>query len=139
MRLASHLALLMTFGVTAVAQAQGAPPMVLSTTAFPDGGVIPIEFTQAAPGAAPGEGTSPPLSWSNVPEGTQSFVLHMHDLEVARNQGTETQVHWVVWNIPGTATGLEEGLPRGSQLPNGAYQISATDPVYRGPGAPAHG
>jgi Raf kinase inhibitor-like YbhB/YbcL family protein len=62
----------------------------------------------------------------------------MEDLEVARNRGTETQVHWLVWNIPGNATGLEQGQPRGAQLPNGAYQASATGPVYRGPGAPAN-
>jgi Raf kinase inhibitor-like YbhB/YbcL family protein len=60
-------------------------------------------------------------------------------MDVARNRTTEDQAHWVVWNIPATATGLAEGLPRGAQLPNGAYQISATGPVYRGPGAPATG
>ena len=32
-----------------------------------------------------------------------------------------------------------EGEPRGSQLPDGSYQISATGPVYRGPGAAASG
>ena len=35
--------------------------------------------------------------------------------------------------------GLPEGVPKGSQLPDGSYQISATGPVYRGPGAPANG
>ena len=117
----------------------GAPAMTLSTTAFPDGGQIPIKFSQAAPGAAPGEGTSPALSWTNVPAGTQSFVLHMHDLDVARNRTTEDQLHWLVWNIPGTATGLAEGLPRGQKLPDGSFQTSATGPVYRGPGAAATG
>ena len=34
--------------------------------------------------AAPGEGTSPALNWTNAPAGTKCFVLHMHDLEVAR-------------------------------------------------------
>ena len=116
-----------------------APPMVLSTTAFADGDDIPVRFSQAAPGAAPGEGTSPALTWTNVPAGTRSFVLHMHDVDVARNRGTETQVHWLVWNIPADATSLGEGLPRGAQLPNGAYQVSATGPVYRGPGAQATG
>jgi Raf kinase inhibitor-like YbhB/YbcL family protein len=113
--------------------------MTLSTPAFPDGAQIPIQFTQANPQAAQGEGTSPALNWTNAPAGTQSFLLHMHDLEVARNRTTEDQAHWVVWNIPGTATGLPEGVPRGAQLSNGAYQISATGPVYRGPGAPANG
>jgi len=109
----------------------------LSIEAFSDGGDIPVRFSQAAPDAAPGGGTSPEINWHNAPAGTRSFVLHMHDLDVARNRGPETQVHWVVWNIPASATGLEEGLPAGSTLPNGAFQISATGLVYRGPGAPA--
>ena len=117
----------------------GGPAMTLSTPAFPDGGQIPIQFTQAAPGAATGEGTSPALNWANAPAGTQSFVLHMHDMEVVRNRTTDDQPHWVVWNIPASATGLTQGQPRGDRLPNGAYQISATGPVYRGPGAPATG
>ena len=119
--------------------APAAPPMRLSIAAFQDGGQIPVKFSQAAEGAAPGEGTSPAITWSNVPAGTQSFVLHMHDMDVARNKTTDDQVHWVVWNIPATATGLTEGQPKGAQLPDGSYQISATGQVYRGPGAPATG
>ena len=121
------------------APAAGGPPMTLTIAAFPDGGQIPVKFSQAAEGAAPGEGTSPALSWANTPAGTQSFVLHMHDMDVARNKTTDDQAHWVVWNIPATATGLPEGVPKGSQRPDGSYQISATGPVYRGPGAPATG
>jgi Raf kinase inhibitor-like YbhB/YbcL family protein len=109
------------------------PAMTLTTPAFPDGGQIPVKFTQA------GEQVSPALNWSNVPEGTQSFVLHMRDPDVARNKTTEDQVHWLIWNIPGTSTGLPEGLPKGEQLPDGSQQISASGPVYRGPGAPASG
>jgi Raf kinase inhibitor-like YbhB/YbcL family protein len=121
------------------AAAQAAPAMVLTVQGFPDGGQIPVRFSQAAPGAAPGEGTSPAMSWTNVPPGTQSFVLNMRDLDVARNRTTEDQAHWVVWNIPASATSMLEGVPRGSQLADGSFQISATGPVYRGPGAPATG
>jgi len=116
-----------------------APAMVLTVQGFPDGGQIPVRFSQAAPGAAPGEGTSPAMSWTNVPAGTQSFVLNMRDLDVARNRTTDDQAHWVVWNIPAAATGMTEGQPRGAQLPDGSFQISATGQVYRGPGAPATG
>jgi Raf kinase inhibitor-like YbhB/YbcL family protein len=116
-----------------------APPMTLTVSGFADGGQIPVKFSQAAPGAAPGEGTSPALTWTNTPPGTQSFVLHMHDMDVARNRTTDDQVHWVVWNIPATATGLPEGVPKGAERPDGSYQISATGPVYRGPGAAATG
>jgi len=132
---------LMTVSLSAQGGQPGAPapPMVLTIPGFPDGGQIPVRFSQAAEGAAPGEGTSPAMTWTNVPPGTQSFVLHMHDLDVARNKTTDDQAHWVVWNIPGTSTGLPEGVPKGAQLADGSYQTSATGPVYRGPGAPAAG
>src|SRR2546430_12109645 len=47
-------------------------------------------------GVAPGEGTSPAMSWTNVPAGTQSFFLHMHDMDLARNKTTDDQAHWVL-------------------------------------------
>src|SRR6188768_4309960 len=115
------------------------PAMTLSIPGFPDGGQIPVKFSQAAPGVAPGEGTSPAMTWANVPAGTQSLMLHMHDIDVARNKTLDDQAHWVVWNIPGTATGLPEGVPKGETLADGSRQISASGPVYRGPGAPATG
>jgi Raf kinase inhibitor-like YbhB/YbcL family protein len=108
-------------------------PLTLTTTAWPDGGVIPVKFSQA------GEQLSPALSWSNVPAGTVSFVLNMIDPDVAIQRGTQTQPHWIVWNIPGSATGLPEGIPAGAQLANGARQISASGLQYRGPGAAATG
>jgi len=115
--------------------APAAPAMTLAIPGFSDGGQIPVKFSQAAPG----EGTSPAMNWTNVPAGTQSFFLHMHDLDVVRNKTTDDQAHWVLWNIPATATGLPEGVPKGSQLADGSFQISATGPVYRGPGAAASG
>lgn len=121
------------------AGAPAGPAMTLTVAGFPDGGQIPVKFSQAAPGAAPGEGTSPAITWANAPAGTQSFVLNMRDMDVARNRTTDDQAHWVVWPIPATATGLPEGVPKGAQLSNGAYQVSATGQVYRGPGAAATG
>lgn len=116
-----------------------APAMRLTTTAFSDGGLIPIKFTQAAPGAAPGGGTSPELTWTNVPVGTQSFVLHMHDVDVSRNKTADDNLHWLVWNMSATLTNLPEGVPAGSQLADGSYQINVLSAAYRGPGAPASG
>ena len=110
-----------------------ARPMTLTTTAFPDGGQIPAKYTQA------GEQVSPALAWTNTPAGTVTFLLHMHDIDVARNKTTDDQAHWVVWNIPGTAMGLPEGVPKGETLADGSHQTSASGPVYRGPGAPATG
>src|SRR5262245_48981436 len=135
--LLSTIIVSMTFTLSAQAPTQ--PPMTLTIPGFLDGGQIPVKFSQAAPGVAPGEGTSPAMQWANVPTGTQSFVLHMHDLDVARNKTTDDQVHWVVWNIPATVTGLPEGVPKGAQLADGSYQISVTGQMYRGPGAPATG
>ena len=119
--------------------AASAPAMTMTVAGFPDGGQIPVKFSQAAEGVAPGEGTSPAIAWANPPAGTQSFVLNMHDMDVVRNKTSDDQAHWVVWNIPATATGLPEGVPKGSQRPDGSYQVSATGPIYRGPGAGANG
>src|SRR5580704_4673552 len=104
---------------------RGAPPpaMTLTVAGFPDGGQIPVKYSQAAPGVPVGEGTSPAMSWANVPAGTQSFFLNMHDMDLARNKTTDDQAHWVLWNIPAPATGLPEGVPTGSELPDGSYQI----------------
>jgi len=110
-----------------------APPMRLMSNAFIDGGAIPPKFTQA------GEQVSPQMAWADAPAATQSFVLHMHDMEGARNKTSDDQLHWLVWNIPATTRGLPEGVPKGD-LKDGAHQTSASgDGVYRGPGAPATG
>lgn len=108
-------------------------PLTMTTTAWPDGGTIPIKFSQA------GEQLSPEFKWMNVPAGTVSFVINMIDPDVAIQRGTETQPHWVFWNIPGTATGIPEGIKPGGELPDGSRQISATGLQYRGPGAAATG
>src|SRR5580700_6658687 len=92
--------------MTLLAQPKGgapAPVMTLTVQGFPDGGQIPVKYSQAAPGVPVGEGTSPAMSWANVPAGTQSFFLHMHDMDLARNKTTDDQAHWVFWNIPATA------------------------------------
>jgi len=134
---------LIATAATAAAQQRGgapaAPAMTMTVAGFADGGQIPVKYSQAAPGVAVGEGLSPAITWTNVPAGTQSFVLNMHDMEVARNKTTDDQAHWVVWNIPANATGLPEGVPKGRQLADGAFQHSATGEMYRGPGAPATG
>src|SRR5205809_5066542 len=94
-----------------------APVMILTIPGFPDGGHIPVKFSQAAPGVPPGEGTSPAIQWANAPAATQSFVLHMHDIDVTRNKTSDDQVHWVIWNIPASTKGLPEGVPKGSERP----------------------
>jgi Raf kinase inhibitor-like YbhB/YbcL family protein len=142
-QLLSVLVMTIALAVTVAAQTPGAqgggqaapaaPVMTMTVTAFADGTDIPAKYTQV------GNQTSPGITWTNVPAGTVSFVLHMHDMEQSRNRTSDDQLHWLVWNIPATATGLPEGIPMGAQLQNGAYQISASGAVYRGPGAPATG
>ena len=107
--------------------------MSLNTTAWTDGGMIPAKYTQA------GAQVSPPLAWSNVPDGVQSFVLIARDTDAAIGNGTDDVLHWMLWNIPATARSLSEGIAQGSQLPDGTRQISASGPYYRGPGAAAAG
>ena len=120
-------------GAPAGAPQAGAAPMRLMSNSFIDGGLIPLKYTQA------GEQASPQLAWANAPMGTQSFVLHMHDMEGARNKTTDDQLHWLVWNIPAETRALPEGVPMGD-LKDGSHQTSATgNGVYRGPGAPANG
>jgi Raf kinase inhibitor-like YbhB/YbcL family protein len=116
-------------------QAGGPPrkPMVMTLTAFADGSDIPAKYTQA------GDETSPGITWTDTPAGTVTFLLSVHDMEGSRNRTTDDTIQWLVWNIPGAETGIPEGIPKGTQLRNGAYQISGAGAVYRGPGAPAAG
>ena len=55
--------------------------MVLTISGWPDGQQIPVKYTQA------GEQVSPELKWTNVPAGTQSFVVNMLDPDVAVRAG----------------------------------------------------
>jgi Raf kinase inhibitor-like YbhB/YbcL family protein len=107
--------------------------MSLTTAGWTDGGMIPAKYTQA------GAQVSPPLAWSNVPDGVQSFVLIARDTDAAIGNGTDAVLHWMLWNIPASARSLAEGMPQGNQLPDGTRQISASGPYYRGPGAAAAG
>lgn len=112
---------------------RGVQIMTLTTPAWPDGGPIPATYAQS------GGDVSPPLTWSNVPEAAASFVLVVHDLDAATAPGTDDTLHWLVWNIPGSARALPERVPPGAVLADGSRQISVTGPNYRGPAAPAAG
>ena len=111
----------------------GVQIMTLASSAWTDGAVMPLKFTQA------GEEVSPALTWSNVPDTAASFVLVVHDLDAPIGNGLDDVLHWMVWNIPGAARGLPEAVPQGPQLADGTRQISVTGPYYRGPAAPATG
>ena len=112
---------------------RGGTVIMTLTAPWAPGAEIPLKYTQA------GGEVSPALSWNNPPETVVSFALIVHDVSAAVNPGTDDVLHWMVWNIPAASRGLPEGVPRGSQLPDGSRQISATGPNYRGPGALASG
>lgn len=53
-----------------------------------------------------GDNISPQLSWSNAPQGTQSFAIICHDPDAPRPHGW---YHWLVVNIPASATQISAG------------------------------
>ena len=86
--------------------------MELNSRAFENEGDIPDHFT------CRGLNISPPLSFANAPQGTESYALIMVDLDTPI--GTIT--HWVLYNIPSDVRELGEGIPPGRLLPNGFSQ-----------------
>lgn len=73
----------------------------LESPAFVDGGTIPIKYT------CDGQDVSPPLSWSNVPDGTRSLLLLTDDPDAPRG----TWTHWVIYHLPANLRALPEALP----------------------------
>jgi len=69
----------------------------LISSAFQEDGSIPKKYS------CKGEDVSPPLSWSGQPEATVSLALTMTDPDA------HGFVHWVVWNIPASASSFAEG------------------------------
>ena len=85
-----------------------------------------------------GENTSPALSWKNAPTGTKSFAVMVHDADAPT--GGAGFWHWVVVNLPASASGLPSGAGAASSnaLPEAARQIN-TDfgaPGWGGPCPP---
>lgn len=79
--------------------------MRLTSTAFKHHGPIPKKHTGT------GEDISPPLAWDGAPQDTAAYALICHDPDAPLvNPGNYGFVHWVLYNIPGTATGLPEGV-----------------------------
>jgi Raf kinase inhibitor-like YbhB/YbcL family protein len=110
------------------------PGLALSSPDFEDGAVIPNKYTQADPNPV-----SPKLEWKNTPMGTVSFILLMHDPDVAMGKKTDDVTHWMAFNIPGTATELAGGQSADPKLPDGTVQVVNTGRKvgFMGPGAPA--
>jgi len=122
----------------AVAPAPAKPGLTLSSPAFDDGGIIPNRYTQAA---APDTPVSPKLVWDHVPDGTVSFALIVHDPDTSLMHTNAQVLHWLIFNIPGTARELVENIPATATLPDGSVQPLNTRKKigYLGMGAPAVG
>lgn len=88
----------------------------ITSTAFKKHGEIPKRYT------CDGEDRSPPLSWGDVPEETESFVLIVDDPDAPDPAAPRmTWVHWVLYNIPPVAEGLPEGVASAA-LPQGTKE-----------------
>jgi Raf kinase inhibitor-like YbhB/YbcL family protein len=86
--------------------------MKVTSTAFEVGGMLPPRFT------CDSKGISPPLKWSEVPDGTQSFALICEDPDAPG--GTFT--HWLLYNLSAGSRDLGEGIPNDEVLSIGARQ-----------------
>jgi Raf kinase inhibitor-like YbhB/YbcL family protein len=80
-----------------------------------------------------GENVSPPLSWTNVPEGTKSFAMIMFDPEGRQGLGV---VHWVAYGIPVSVTSFAEGEVSGPSNKYVGGESTPKLPHYFGPCTP---
>lgn len=129
---ATMLAVLLLGANVAFAQGTGGrggfklPPLLMQTTAFVDGGIVPQKYAGRS-------GVQPGFTFSNAPDGTVTYAIILHDIDVAIGGGTGDVLHWLAWNIPASANGIPEGrLPDGSVTGRNLMGQN----VYMGPGAP---
>lgn len=110
----------------------------LSSTDFKPNGPMQMEQVFGGFGCT-GKNISPALAWSGAPADTKSFALLVHDPDAPT--GGAGWWHWLMVNIPATATGLakDAGKADGAKLPSGALHVG-TDfggPGWGGPCPPA--
>ena len=132
---AGLLAMVLCAGALAAeAHAQAPHPIIVQSPTMQTGQMMPRDY------APDGRNLSPPLIWSNLPEGTREIAVLCQD----HGAGSPPPwVHWVIYNIPGTAGGLPEGVPFDSTRPMPAEIAGAVQgnngwglAMYRGPAPP---
>ena len=135
MTLRTLLALAAASATFAVVHPAAAQSLTLTSPAFAHDADIPMG------NSAYGDNVSPELSWTGAPAGTQSYALILHDPDAPIEGGF---VHWVVYNIPGSATGLPAGLATDARLSAPASIAGTTQGLsglrrtgYFGPRPPA--
>lgn len=114
--------LITVIALTALAGgAQAAEAFKLSSEDIPANGKIGNDQVFNSFGCS-GKNVSPALTWSGVPAGTKSLALTVYDPDAPTGSGWW---HWVVVNIPPTATGLPRGAGAagGKALPAGSRQV----------------
>jgi Raf kinase inhibitor-like YbhB/YbcL family protein len=103
--------------------------MRLKSSAFSDGAIIPRRFT------CDSEDVSPPLEWSEAPDGTRSFALLCEDPDAPAG----TWHHWATYDVPAS----QSELPQGAGRQTGLFKQALNDfkrPGYGGPCPPrGHG
>jgi Raf kinase inhibitor-like YbhB/YbcL family protein len=96
----------------AAASKEATVTLRITSSAFADGAEIPAKYT------CEGKDASPPLAWSGVPADTKSLVLIVDDPDAPDPKAPRmTWVHWVLYNLPPSSTGLPEAV--GAALPSG--------------------
>lgn len=113
-------------------EAKGAVGMELTSKSFTDRGAIPRVHT------CQGADTAPALAWSRAPKGTKSFALIVDDPDAPDPAAPKmTWVHWVLYDIPASATSLPEGVTK-TGLPAGTREGENDwkQPGWRGPCPP---
>ncbi len=103
--------------------------LTLSSSAFGSGQPIPTEFS------CKGRSISPALAWTGAPAGTASFALIVDDPDAPSG----TFVHWVIYNIPASRSGLGQDMAHQSAFSDGTTQgrNSAGHQYYDGPCPPS--
>jgi Raf kinase inhibitor-like YbhB/YbcL family protein len=82
--------------------------LTFTSPAFADNEFVPVQYT------CDGDNISPPLKWSDVPDGTVELVLLFEDPDGPGGMGG-TQVYWVLFGLDPASGGLEEGkVPAGA-------------------------
>ncbi len=119
---------------------QGAAPRPLfwvTSTSFADGGEISMKYSGRGENKSPefefhwNLGTNP----GTAPDTLKTYAVILHDVQNSSNKTTTDTLHWSAFNIPGTATGLPEGLAAGD-LPDGTRNgPGIRTGSYFGPGA----
>jgi Raf kinase inhibitor-like YbhB/YbcL family protein len=122
--------------LVAVSVVWAADVLTLSSSAVQDNGVLATKNAcsdkQRSPNCV-GENISPPLAWSNVPDGTKSFALLLFDPEGRAPAGVS---HMVIYGIPADVKGFAEGeLSKPSDKFIGGKNLMGVG-VYFGPGTP---